>query len=123
MKEKKKADYVKDILVSLFGGYLITFLGIVILAVLLLILQISENMVDIGILVIYVTACLAAGIIVGKRTMNKKFLWGMVSGVMYFLILFIISMLANQSIENVGNDLVTTFCICVGSGTLGGMIS
>lgn len=123
MKEKKKADYVKDILVSLFGGYLITFLGIVILAVLLLILQISENMVDIGILVIYVTACLAAGIIVGKRTRNKKFLWGMVSGVMYFLILFIISMLANQSIENVGNDLVTTFCICVGSGTLGGMIS
>lgn len=123
MKEKKKADYMKDVLVSLFGGYGITFLGIVLLAVLLLLLQISENVVDIGILAIYVLSCLAAGWIVGKRTKNKKFLWGMVSGSVYFLILFIISLMANQSMEKVGNDLLTTLCICLGSGTLGGMIS
>ena len=123
MKEKNIADYVKDILVSLFGGYAVTILGIVILAFLLLMFQISENTVDIGILVIYVLACLVAGVIVGKRTKNKKFLWGMIGGSMYFLLLFFISLLANQSIENVGSDLLTTLFICAGSGTLGGMIS
>ena len=120
---KKKADYVKDILVSLFGGYAVTILGIVMLAFLLLILQISENTVEIGILVIYVLACLMAGVIVGKRTKSRKFLWGMVSGSMYFLILFMISLAAKQSMENIGSDLVTTLFICAGSGTLGGMIS
>lgn len=123
MKEKTKMDYVKDILVSLFGGYAVTFLGIVILAVLLLMLQISENIVDVGILVIYVVACLLTGIIVGKRTKNKKFLWGMLSGCIYFLILLVVSLLAKQSMENIGSDLVTTLFICAGSGTLGGMIS
>ena len=71
MKEKNKMDYVKDILVALFGGYTVTILGIVILAFLLLMIQISENTVDIGILVIYVLACLFTGVIVGKRTKNK----------------------------------------------------
>ena len=123
MKEKNKMDYVKDILVALVGGYTVTILGIVILAFLLLMIQISENTVDIGILVIYVLACLFTGVIVGKRTKNKKFLWGMTSGIMYFLILLFISLLANQSIENVGSDLLTTLFICAGSGTLGGMIS
>lgn len=122
-KEKTKLDYAKDILVSLFGGYSVTVLGIVILAFLLLMLQISENTVDMGILVIYVLACLLSGIIVGKRTKTKKFLWGFLSGSVYFIVLFLVSMAANQSMEKQGNDFITTLLICAGSGTLGGMIS
>ena len=88
MENKKGLDYAKDVLISMLGGYVITFLGILILAFLLLILQITENTVDIGILVIYVVANLTAGFIIGKRTKRRKFLWGMVSGTGYFLILF-----------------------------------
>ena len=123
MVAKNKLDYAKDILVSLFGGYVITFLGIVIVALLLLLFQISENMVEIGIIVIYVLACLCAGFIIGKRTKTKKFLWGMLSGGIYFIMLLMISLIAQNSMENIGNDLVTVLLICVGSGTLGGMIS
>ena len=39
MSGKNKLDYVKDIFVSLVGGYGLTFLGIVILAFLLLMFQ------------------------------------------------------------------------------------
>ena len=123
MKEKNKLDYVKDVLVSLFGGYVITVLGIVIVALLLLLFQISENMVDIGIIIIYVLSCLGAGFIVGKRTKARKFLWGMVSGIIYFLILLLISFLMQHSMKNIGSDLATVLLICIGSGTLGGMIS
>ena len=123
MKEKNKLDYAKDVAVSLFVGYVITFLGIVILAFLLLMFQLSESMVDIGIIIIYVLSCLLAGFVVGKRTKNRKFLWGMLSGGIYFCILLIISLLARQSMENVGNDLTTVLFICIGSGTLGGMLS
>lgn len=123
MKEKNKMDYAKDILVSLFGGYVITILGIVTVALLLLLFQISENMVDIGIIIIYVLSCLSAGFIIGKRTKARKFLWGMASGTVYFLILFLISVLMRHSMENIGSDLATVLLICIGSGTLGGMIS
>lgn len=123
MISKNKLDYTKDILVSLLGGYVITFLGIVMIAMSLLFFQISENMVDIGIIAIYVLACLAAGFIIGKRTKNRKFLWGMLSGGIYFVLLLIISLLTQSSGEHIGNELVTVLLMCIGSGTLGGMIS
>ena len=123
MKEKNKLDYAKDVIVSLFTGYIITFFGIVILAFLLLMFQISESTVDIGIIVIYVLACFLSGFVIGKRTKNRKFLWGMLSGGSYFCILLVISLLSRQSMENVGNDLITILLICIGSGTLGGMLS
>ena len=123
MKEKRGLDYAKDVLISMLGGYVITFLGILILAFLLLILQITENTVDIGILVIYVVANLTAGFIIGKRTKRRKFLWGMVSGTGYFLILFALSGILGQEAANRGEDLMTTFLICTGSGTLGGMLA
>lgn len=123
MKEKNTLDYAKDVAVSLFVGFGITFLGITLLALLLLLFQLSENMVDIGIIVIYVLACLLTGFVIGKRTKSRKFLWGMLSGGIYFGILLVISLAARQSMENVGNDLTTVLFICIGSGTLGGMLS
>ena len=123
MKEKNGLDYTKDVAVSLFVGFCITFLGIVLLAFLLLMFQLSENMVDIGIIVIYVLSCLLAGFVIGKRTKNRKFLWGTLSGGIYFFLLLMISLAARQSMENVGNDLTTVLFICIGSGTLGGMLS
>lgn len=123
MKEKGILDYVKDVVISLFGSYLITFAGILILALLLLMFQITESSVDIGILVIYILAGLVAGMIAGKRTGSKRFLWGMISGMGYFLVLFTLSVVSGQEIKHMGNDLMTTFLICIGSGTLGGMLS
>ena len=123
MKEKNKLEYAKDVAVSLFVGYVITFWGIVILAFLLLMFQLSESMIDIGIIIIYVLSCLLIGFVIGKRTKNKKFLWGMLSGGIYFGMLLAVSLLAGQSMENVGRDLTTVLLICVGSGTLGGMLS
>lgn len=123
MDMKNKVDYVKDIVVSLLAGYTITFLGVVIIAILLLLSGISETVVDIGIIIIYVVSCLVAGYIIGKRTKSKKFLWGFVSGACYFIMLLVLSVILGNSMENVGNDLITVLWICVGSSTLGGMIS
>ena len=123
MSEKNKLDYVKDIFVSLVGGYSITFLGIVILAFLLLMFQISEDMVDVGIILIYILACLGTGFIIGKRTKLKKFFWGMIGGGMYFGVLLIMSMILHNSLGGEEQDVITVLFICVGSGTLGGMIS
>ena len=114
---------MKDIVISILGSYVITFLGILILALVLLLFQITEGSVDIGILVIYILAGLSAGVIAGKRTGNRKFLWGMISGAGYFLIMLLVSVVLGQNVNQLGNDVTTTMLICVGSGTLGGMLS
>ena len=123
MSGKNKLDYVKDFFVSLLGGYSVTFLGIVILAFLLLMFQISEDMVDVGIILIYILACLGTGFIIGKRIKMKKFFWGMLAGGLYFLVLLFMSMMLHNSLEGAGRDIITVFLICAGSGTVGGMIS
>ncbi|MBR3601368.1 MAG: TIGR04086 family membrane protein [Lachnospiraceae bacterium] len=123
MREKNRLAYIKDVIVSLFGGYVVTFLGIVILAILLLMFQITENTVDVGILIIYILSGLSAGFIVGKRTGSRRLLWGMVSGILYFLVLFMVSLILKQDMNDLGNDLTTTVLICVGSGMLGGILS
>ena len=123
MREKSRLDRIKDIVVSIFGGYAVTFLGIVILAFLLLMFQITENVVNVGILVIYVLSTLSAGFIVGKRAGSRKFMWGMASGICYFVILYLVSLILKQDMNHLANDLVTIILICVGSGTLGGMLS
>lgn len=123
MEGKNRQIYIKDILISLLGSYVITFLGILVLALLLLLFQISEEVVDIGIIVIYIFACLFAGFVIGKRRKEKKFLWGMAAGGCYYILLLLLSLLLNHSLNTTGNDIVTTCFLCLGSGTFGGMIS
>ena len=123
MEMKSRLNNVMYIMVSLLGGYAVTFLGIMILALLLFLMQISEKAVDVGILVIYFLACFIAGYMIGKMKKNRKFLWGMVTGVCYYIILMAVSFLTYKTLGENGNDLITTFFICGGSSTLGGMVS
>lgn len=123
MKEKEKLIYGKDMLSALLGAYLITFLGVILLALLLLFFQISEKAADMGILGIYITACLFAGIVIGKRRKRRKFIWGLAAGTCYYVLLIVLSLLLQGALDTTGNDIVTTMLLCMGSATLGGMLS
>ena len=82
----------------------------------------SEGIVSIAISAIYVVATFVAGFIAGKKLKNRKFLWGMLMGAVYFLVLAVISLLVNQSVGNMGNSFLTTLTLCAAGGTLGGMM-
>lgn len=123
MESKNRQSYVKDILISLLGSYVITFSGVLVLALMLLFFQISEEMADIGIIVIYIFSCLFAGFVIGKRRKERKFLWGMAAGGCYYVLLILLSLLLQHSLNTTDNNIVTTCFLCLGSGTLGGMIS
>lgn len=122
-KLKQHSGIVKAILVSLFAGYLVTVIGVVILALLLLQFQLSEQAVEIGIIITYIISAFFAGFFAGKQLKNRKFVWGMITGLSYYLILLLVSVIARRQLGTDGRDIMTTFFICVGSGMLGGMIS
>lgn len=111
------------IMKCLLGAYILTGGFLLLLALLLYRFQLKENIITIGIIVVYVIATFFSGFLTGKKMGNKKFLWGLMMGSLYFVVLVVISLLVNHSIKDVTTSFLSTLFICSGSGMLGGMLS
>lgn len=71
----------------------------------------------------YILSSFMGGIYIGKKQKEKKFLWGMLSGSLYFLILVLFTVLSKDYTGSLGMEFVTACVICCFSGTLGGMVA
>jgi putative membrane protein (TIGR04086 family) len=76
-----------------------------------------------GINFAYIISAFVGGFFVGKKIEQRKFLWGLVMGVFYFIIWMLISLAMNTATPLPLGSLFTVFVICGLSGMLGGMIS
>lgn len=123
--EKGKAcqDAAVRLIKSLLAAYIVTGLLLLLLALLLYKLQLSESVVNIGIIAIYVAACFLGGFLEGKMMKTRKFLWGGTFGLLYFAVLAIISLAVGQGFSGSSSHFVTTLILCMAGGTLGGMVS
>ncbi len=115
--------FIITYLIFLLSAYLTTALGLLILALLLYKIPLSDSAVNIGIVIVYILSTFFASFLCGRKLKTKKFLWGLLIGIGYFLILILISLAINQSTINLSSNLITTFLICAGAGMLGGMLA
>lgn len=111
------------LLKCLLFSYIITGLMLVLLAMLLYKVGLSEKIVSISIIAIYVGATFFAGFLTGKKIKSRKFLWGLVMGGVYFLVLVLVSLIVNHSVGSIADSFLTTLMLCAGGGMLGGMLS
>lgn len=111
------------IMKCLLFSYVLTAGLLLLLALLLYRFSLQEKIVNIGIIVIYIAVTFLAGLLAGKRAGSRKFLWGLCMGTLYFAVLALVSLAVNRSIADVATNFVTVFCLCAGSGMLGGMLS
>lgn len=107
----------------LFAMYIVTGILLLILAVMLYKFELGENIVNIGVIVTYIVAGFLGGFVLGKVKQNRKFLWGMMIGGAYFLILILASVVFQKGFSNDISHFATTFVLCVASGMAGGMLS
>ena len=107
----------------LLFSYVLTAGLLLLLALMLYRFSLQEKIVNIGIIVIYIAVTFLAGLLAGKRAGSRKFLWGLCMGTLYFAVLALVSLAVNRSIADVATNFVTVFCLCAGSGMLGGMVS
>ncbi len=114
---------VMPILVDLVAMYLITGILLVLLAMLLGRVDMSDAAVSIGIIVTYILSCIVGGFLIGKKKKKKKYLWGLCVGVFYFLVLFLGNLVVNRGLDGQLVHMLTTAVLCVLSGMAGGMIS
>lgn len=114
---------IKTILRSLFLAYALSGGCLLLLALLVFKLDIGKGPATAGILVIYVLACLVGGFFAGKMLRKEKKRWGFLVGLCYFLLLVTVSFAVRRKWDISVQHLVTTFFMCLGGGTLGGMLS
>ena len=86
-------------------------------------LQVTENIINAGITLTYIISCFLAGNLAGRQMKQKRFLWGLIMGGAYFVVLLALSMVVNQSAGAVSDSLLLTLFLCAGGGMLGGMLS
>ncbi len=111
------------ILKCLLLSYLFTTGLLLLLALLLYRFSLSEKIVSISIIAIYIIVTFLAGFLTGKQEGNRKFLWGLLMGSLYFLILIIVSLVVNHGLSGISGNFFTVLILCAGSGMLGGMVS
>ena len=108
---------------AVFVMFIVSGLLLLLLALLLYKLEPEESVIRIGIVVIYVVSGFAGGLLTGKMMREQKFLWGLAAGMIYFVMLFAVSLLIRGSFDIDVAKAVTTLALCAASGMAGGMVS
>ena len=122
-RSMKGKGNVLSVLKILLVMYLMTGIFLLVLSAMLWKFQLSEGAVSVGIIVIYVASGFLGGFLAGKVMRNRKFLWGMIMGAGYFLILVAGSVIFQHGIDMEPVRFVTTLILCTASGMIGGMVS
>lgn len=118
-----KGRYIRGVGRGLVTAFLTTVILLLGLAFLLLKLQWDTGKTEIAIMATYIISCFAGGWFCGRRAERMKFLWGMLTGVLYFLLLLAVSVMGEQGMQS---DLATgavSFLLCAAGGMVGGMLS
>jgi putative membrane protein (TIGR04086 family) len=114
---------VLALLKCLIAAYIISAVLLLAVAFVLYKASISENFVTICIIFIYIISSLFAGFTFAKRAICRRFLWGMLAGAAYFVVICVVSAFLEPEFSMLSVSGVTTLFICVGSGMVGGMVS
>lgn len=122
-KKGQNEIWIMWMLKSLLAAYVVTGILLMILAMALYKFELNEGAVTAGITAIYLIATFAGGMVAGKLAKVRRFLWGIVLGVLYFALLLLITLGIYRTIHGSGTQILTTFALCAGGGMAGGMIS
>ena len=108
---------------TLIFTYLVSGVLLTALAFALYKFRLPESQITLGISGVYILSCFMGGFMAGKAMRSRKFLWGLLTGILYFAFLLIMSFLQDRTITADAVRLGTVFAMCSLSAMAGGMIS
>ena len=114
---------MKAVLLSLLFSYGLTGLILALLAFFMYRFTLPEAPVLASLTAVYVLSGFLGGYLAGRMIRKEKYLWGMLSGLAYFLLLIAVSALVKGKWDMTWMHAVTVFFLCLGGGTLGGMLA
>ena len=120
---KYLGDNVKSLGKILLVMYAVTALLLFLLAVLVQKLGWESGTISVGISVVYVLSCFLGGFLAGKVQKTKKFIWGILMGLMYVIVMLVITMIVKKGLGGGTADFALNLLLCLGGGMIGGMVS
>ncbi len=102
-------------------GYCITVILFIFYAILLTYTNLSDKGMDVVVILTTILSVAVAGFDSTKQAESKGLLWGVLAGVIYALILIIISGLIDGDFS-LNPDLIVTLLVSMASGGIGGII-
>lgn len=103
-------------------AYAISALVLVVLALLMYKMDISEGVVRGVIIFAYVISCFVSGMIVSANHEGRRYLWGLIQGLLYYVILITVSMICNRAVFTQIPGILPALFLCAFGGMLGGML-
>ena len=117
---KSRATYLlKSVLIS----YLSTLFLLLFISFIMLLTGMSTGATSIAVIITYVVSAFSGSFYMGKHVEQKRYIWGLIVALIYFMIYILISLMTNQDTSIQFFEYVQTFFIVVCSGMLGGMLS
>lgn len=118
MKSKIIIPFIKGLL----AAYILSAIVILVLALIMFHWDVSEGVIRGGIIFTYVISCFVCGILVSRHHSGRKYVWGILAGGLYYLILLLVSMVCNHAIATNIPGIVPVLFFCLSGGMLGGML-
>lgn len=113
----------KTLLFSLLLSYFLSGIFLLFLALALYRFEMPETQIAFAIYGVYGFSCFFGGILAGKKIGSQRFFWGIVVGFFYFMVLFFLSFLFENSTFPDMHNLIPILVCCLGGGMIGGMVS
>ncbi len=107
---------------SVVLAYVLTAIILLIVSFIMYRCKISMNTANAGIMITYIVSCLVGGFVYSGGVEKRRYLGGGLLGVVYFAIVYGISVWWNRGLVEFMPGMLTTMAICVLSGMLGGML-
>lgn len=114
---------IARIFAGLFVSFACTGILLILLALGLYKLNLSEGAVTAGIVLIYLLSCMLGGARTGHLAGSRKYFWGFLTGICYFGLLVLLSTLCSAGALSGFQRLFTAFLLCAGGGAVGGMLA
>lgn len=113
----------KVLLRSLVVSYLLSGILLLALSFALYRLKLKEPQINLAVFLVYGIACLTGGLLAGKGIASRRFFWGLLSGILYFAVLFLVSWLMGHGAVPEFSRSMSVLSCCIAGGMIGGMMS
>ena len=107
----------------LAASYIVTVLLMFLLAFVLYKMKLSSSQASLGVTAIYLLSCAVGGFITGKQMRNRRLLWGLLSGALYFAVLLLLSLAVSGGLQGDLKNMVSVLAPCLIGSAAGAVIS
>jgi putative membrane protein (TIGR04086 family) len=108
---------------SLIMSYLLTGVLLLGFAWMMYKCDFSDRQVRLGVNTIYMLSCFLGGLLCAKSCGSRRLLWGIVMGLLYFIVLFGASLLFARQLQQGMGHFFLVLVLCSLGGILGAVVS